>query len=363
MSLLKNAVFLLLASLAIVLVLCPADIARADFGTNLVAYWSFNDNLLDYNTANPHNGTWNGGTETYVAGKFGSAIDLEFDNAQYVQIGGAKGDFAPANFGGGADGTKNMTISLWFTAESFAAAWECLASSTTNNESVPSWRIARSSSSANMSIGGGGDPQYTPPTGTYTDGAWRNLVLVWQDNPGTTSDARMVYIDGQLRLNDVRALSGTQWGQEDMYGSNGPRIGLSATAGRSWDGMIDDVAFWSRALTTDEIAAIWNNGAGASIGSLLTPTYLPGDADRNGTVDGADLNTVLSNYNQSFTVDPWSMGDFDGNGTVDGADLNTVLSNYNQHMAASAAVPEPSTLLLAVAGLAALAAYGRRKRK
>jgi hypothetical protein len=96
-----------------------------------------------------------------------------------------------------------------------------------------------------------------------------------------------------------------------------------------------------------------------------TPVYLPGDADRNGTVDGADLNTVLSNYNQSFTVDPWSMGDFDGNGTVDGADLNTVLSNYNQHLAAAGApgAPEPSTLLLAAAGLVGLLAYAWRKRK
>jgi hypothetical protein len=213
MSLLKNSVSLLMASFAIALILCPAGVARADLMTNLVAYWSFNDNLLDYNTANPHNGTWNGGTETYAAGKFGSAIDLEFSLTQYVQIGGAKGDFAPANFGGNADGTKNMTLSLWFTTESFATSWECLASATTNNDSVPSWRIARNSSSANLSLGGGGDPQFSPPTGTYTDGAWRNLILVWRDNPGGTSDARMAYVDGQLRLNDVRDLAG--WGQED----------------------------------------------------------------------------------------------------------------------------------------------------
>ena len=42
-----------------------------------------------------------------------------------------------------------------------------------------------------------------------------------------------------------------------------------------------------------------------------------------------DLNTVLSNYNQ--TGMDWAHGDFNGDGTVDGSDLNTVLSNYNQH--------------------------------
>ena len=56
-------------------------------------------------------------------------------------------------------------------------------------------------------------------------------------------------------------------------------------------------------------------------------------------------------------------GDFDGNGTVNGADLTTVLSNYNQHVSLGAAVPEPSTLLLAAAGLVGLLAYAWRKRK
>ena len=92
---------------------------------------------------------------------------------------------------------------------------------------------------------------------------------------------------------------------------------------------------------------------------------LAGDADLNGTVNGSDLNTVLSNYNKTgySGVTGWEAGDFDGNGTVNGSDLNTVLSNYNQVASATAAVPEPSTLLLAAAGLAGLLAYAWRKRK
>ena len=59
----------------------------------------------------------------------------------------------------------------------------------------------------------------------------------------------------------------------------------------------------------------------------------------------------------------WAQGDFNGDGTVNGADLNTVLSNYNQSAGVTAAVPEPSTLLLAAAGLVGLLAYAWRKRK
>ena len=49
---------------------------------------------------------------------------------------------------------------------------------------------------------------------------------------------------------------------------------------------------------------------------------LLGDANLDGTTDGADLNIVLSNYNKT---DPggmvgWQKGDFNGDGVVDGSD-------------------------------------------
>ena len=57
-------------------------------------------------------------------------------------------------------------------------------------------------------------------------------------------------------------------------------------------------------------------------------------------------------------------GDGNLDGTVNGADLTTVLSNYNQHLVGiGAAVPEPSTLLLAAAGLMGLLAYAQEETK
>jgi hypothetical protein len=91
---------------------------------------------------------------------------------------------------------------------------------------------------------------------------------------------------------------------------------------------------------------------------------LTGDANRDGSVNGTDLNAVLSNYNQ--TGMDWSHGDFNSDGTVDGADLNTVLSSYNQSLgvsAAATAVPEPSSLLLAAAGLICLLADAWRNKR
>jgi hypothetical protein len=87
----------------------------------------------------------------------------------------------------------------------------------------------------------------------------------------------------------------------------------------------------------------------------------PGDANGDGTANGTDLNTVLSNYNQ--TGASWRNGDFDGNGTVNGTDLNTVLSNYNTSLGIGAAVPEPSTLALLGVGAINVLSYGWQRRK
>jgi len=79
-----------------------------------------------------------------------------------------------------------------------------------------------------------------------------------------------------------------------------------------------------------------------------------GDADNSGTVDGADLNTLLSNYGKAGN---WFSGDFDGNGFVDGADLNILLSNYGQGSEINPNVPEPSAIWLIIGTLAGLILY------
>lgn len=96
--------------------------------------------------------------------------------------------------------------------------------------------------------------------------------------------------------------------------------------------------------------------------AIVAGAAIDGDANLDGIVDGADLNTVLSNYNQTGRT--WSQGDFDGDGAVNGVDYNIVLSNYNQSAGLSAAVPEPGTLgMLALGAVGVLAWKSWRREK
>jgi hypothetical protein len=89
---------------------------------------------------------------------------------------------------------------------------------------------------------------------------------------------------------------------------------------------------------------------------------MPGDANGDGAVNINDLSKVLANYDKTSMT--WADGDFSGDGTVNISDLSVILANYDKTFTAGNlhAVPEPSTLLLAV-GVMSLLAYARRKQR
>lgn len=92
-----------------------------------------------------------------------------------------------------------------------------------------------------------------------------------------------------------------------------------------------------------------DDGIGGSFYAVIlaTPVAIQGDLNGDGFVDGLDLGILLANWNQSTTPD---MGELDGTPPVDGLDLGILLSAWNPPPA-TAAVPEPSALLLTFSAL------------
>jgi MYXO-CTERM domain-containing protein len=88
-----------------------------------------------------------------------------------------------------------------------------------------------------------------------------------------------------------------------------------------------------------------------------------GDANADGRVDVNDLTQVLTNYNQGGMT--WANGDFNGDGTIDINDLTILLANYNTHASdgGPSAVPEPGATAMLAAGMLALLAFRRPRRR
>lgn len=90
------------------------------------------------------------------------------------------------------------------------------------------------------------------------------------------------------------------------------------------------------------------------------PALLPGDANRDGRVDFADLLVLGQHYGQSGAT--WSTGDFNADGAVGFDDLLLLAQYYGQTAAAvePAAVPEATALLPAVFSMTVVC---RRRRE
>ena len=133
--------------------------------------------------------------------------------------------------------------------------------------------------------------------------------------------------------------------------------GNSAIDGAYGDGGIDMADF-------DTVDLVGHGGGlDAGIDTIrlmaLPPDALPGDANRDGTVDAADAALLALNW-QTLTGATWGMGDFNEDGAVNDEDATILAVNW-QTGVAQAAVPEPGTIaLLFLGGLPLLLTVRKR---
>jgi len=189
---------------------------------------------------------------------------------------------------------------------------------------------------------------------------WFHVVASTFGNSGPERAANIkMWINGEDRTDNLQP-NVVGWGTDTGLAKIGGRRDDPADS-TTHSGAQDEVAIWiDRALSDDDVASLW---AAATRSGPLS------DLNGNGFVDFEDLTILLANWNKDVAADGGNLVEPQTT-VVNFADLTVLLADWTGPGPAASpeaaldaqAVPEPSTLMLAMFGLLGLAGLRRRRR-
>lgn len=210
--------------------------------TDLISYWKLDEesgNAIDSTVTGNDLGEIN--SVGFAPGKIGNARDFESGSPAYFSI---------ANNASLEVGDIDFTLACWVNAESL-----------TNQDAIlGKWGGAESSyileynaSAFRFRVSDNGGSVSTDVTaGTPSTAAWF-LVIAWHDATANTTNIQVNNGTPGSAAHSTGVFAGTA----------AFTLGFRASGGL-WDGLIDELGFWKRVLTTDERAALYNGGNGTT---------------------------------------------------------------------------------------------------
>jgi hypothetical protein len=238
-----------------------SDDSSSTLTNGLVAHYKFEDNAND-SSGNGNNGTANGGV-TYTTGVVGSKA-ASFDGVDdYINIGSIYD----------VD-TNDLGISLWVSFDTNASDNQFLTNGSTSMSDQNYFALTYANGGTSKirfaSQGDTWENLYT--SSTQSTDTWYYIYI---EKVGSTAK---IYIDGVLSSSS-----------SDHGGDIGNVYDWVIGKGHQdqlFDGLIDDLRIYNRALTTDEISTLYDMGStithnGTSYGKVTSPTTGKVWLDRN----------------------------------------------------------------------------------
>jgi hypothetical protein len=244
---------------------------------DLISYWRMDEasgNALDAHGSNTLTDVATVGSTT---GKINNARDFEFSNAEF---------FWCADTADLSTGDIDFTIAAWVNAEAFGGnrviAAKYLGGSANNRE----WQLWYINGSARFELrvspdGAAGSVVTRQATtlGAPSTGTWYHIVA-WHDS---VNNLLGIAVNGGAADTSAHT-TGVFTG--DAAFSIGE--GSSSSVGTSWDGLIDEVGFWKRVLTSQERTDLYNSGNGLAYPfTTSTPQHPAGVVAGVSTVSAA----------------------------------------------------------------------------
>jgi len=216
--------------------------------TGLVGYWALNEtggDLAEDSSNESNDGTLhNYDGPIWSSGKFGRALD--FDGVEdYITItdSGLSSGFPGKN----GENHSEMTLSAWFNADTLSN-YPMIAAKYDSGPDVGSFECFWYNNELYFGIS-------TPSGGSYATknfsdtGNWHYVAGIYDGSKAS------IYVDG------VKGTDGTIRNDCINGSTYSFRIGSNDEAGSNnkWDGTIDEVRIWNRALSPEEINASYNS--------------------------------------------------------------------------------------------------------
>ena len=233
----------------------------------LIAHYKMNGNAKDSSGFN-RDGTNNG--VSFVSGKIGNAGDFERSELDYIDLP------TLINF-------TEITVSIWFKLEQVGSLFHYFLDLDNGSSNRLFFYVSNASKlvfAINGTVG--------TTTQTYLIDTWYHAIIIYN---GSTA---ILYVD------NVSILTISPTGDIDLSSlSNGARIGSFANGAlHQMDGLIDDVRIYNYALSTTEIADIYNSGTGRETGVAtyqISWDFLITDDDiTSGTINNVGLLNASS---------------------------------------------------------------------
>jgi len=250
------------------------DMDPVDPGTEgLVASYALDGDATD-SSGNGLDGTLVGDA-AFAEGMVGMALDLDGD-----------GDYVDCNNNELFSVTDAFTLSVWINWRATGATWQTVIAKGDN-----AWRLARGGDTQTMDFGftAGGDRgwQAARTASEVPLGEWHHVAATID-----TVDGAKIYLDGVLEGENPDT-GGITVGDYPVY------LGENAqAANRFWNGLIDEVAIYSRALSEAEVRYLAGQRAvpvdpgtnGLAAFYALENDVLDGSGNGNdGTIAGAPI--------------------------------------------------------------------------
>jgi len=220
---------------------------------SLVAWWKLDEmagNTAFDSSANGNDGTINGNPQ-WVEGMLNGALDFD-GNGDYVDCG----NDASLNLEG------EITVSAWVSIRSVASAWMCAVAKGEN-----AWRISVNNTALSFHFG----MTLWSNAGYGVNGATAVGYNEWHHVTGVFDGSNvLLYLDGMLDASGTTTFPLGTTNVNVLIGEN------PEATGRYWDGLIDEVGIFNRALTEEEIQVVMQ---GLSDPGLPTQPYPPDATD------------------------------------------------------------------------------------